>query len=340
MTNPPLLEVNELELVLTTRAGRATAVDRLSLSVAHGETLAIVGESGCGKSLTALSVLRLLPAPQVKIKSGQIRLQGRDLLSLSEREMRQVRGCEIAMIFQDPMNSLNPVRTVGAQLVEMLQAHSELSAAAACQRAGELLDLVRIPNASARLHEFPHRLSGGMCQRVMIAMAIACNPKLLIADEPTTALDVTIQAQILALLSQLQRASGMGMVIITHDLGVVAEVADRVLVMYAGRKVEEASVTDLFERALHPYTLGLLGATPSPLHPRGSRLADIPGMVPDLLSLPAGCAYAARCPKAASRCHTERPELVTISPRHQLACFAVEPVHHKKGAAHEPAFGA
>ena len=338
MSKEPLLEVDALQVELNTRAGRAIAVDRLSFSVAHGETLAIVGESGCGKSLTALSILRLLSAPQLRISGGQVRLEGRNLVALSEREMQRLRGREVAMIFQDPMNSLNPVRTVGAQLLEMLHAHTELSGAAAWQRAAELLDLVRIPNARARLQEYPHRLSGGMCQRVMIAMAIACQPRLLIADEPTTALDVTTQAQILALLAQLQRASGMGMVIITHDLGVVAEVADRVLVMYAGRKVEEASVTDLFERPLHPYTQGLLGATPSPLHPRGSRLADIAGMVPALQSLPPGCAYAGRCAKAGPRCHMERPELATFGTGHQAACFAVETEHPTKGAAHEPAF--
>lgn len=336
----PLLEVKDLEVVVHSRAGRVMAIDRLSFDVGLGETLAIVGESGCGKSLTALSMLRLLPEPQVRIHGGQIRLAGRDLLPLSERHMQQVRGREVAMIFQDPMNSLNPVRTVGAQLVEMLRAHGDLSTSGAWQRAGELLEKVSIPNAQARLHEYPHRLSGGMCQRVMIAMAIACNPKLLIADEPTTALDVTIQAQILALLAQLQKASGMGLLIITHDLGVVAEVADRVLVMYAGSKVEEAPVQTLFDAPRHPYTQGLLGATPSPLQPRGARLVDIPGMVPELAALPAGCAFAARCPHALARCHVERPELALVGQEHHVACFAVDESNNVVGVAREPTFSA
>ena len=323
MAGSALLEVENLDVVLHTRSGRAKAIDRMSFSVSAGETLAIVGESGCGKSLTALSVLGLLPQPQVQMAGGAIRLLGRDLARLSERELQDVRGRDVAMIFQDPMSSLNPVRTVGAQLVEMLQAHERIGNAAALQRAQRLLERVSIPNAQARLHEYPHRLSGGMCQRVMIAMAIACQPRLLIADEPTTALDVTIQAQILALLAQIQRESGMGLVIITHDLGVVAEVADRVLVMYAGRKVEEAPVQLLFDAPQHPYTRGLLAATPS-LRPRGSRLADIPGMVADLSALPTGCAFADRCPRAFDRCLNERPSLVQVGAGQQAACFAVD----------------
>ena len=340
MTSAPLLEVEDLDVVLRTRSGSAKAIDGLSFSVAAGETLAIVGESGCGKSLTALSVLGLLPQPQVRIAGGAIRLLGRDLAPLSEREMQGVRGRDVAMIFQDPMNSLNPVRTVGAQLVEMLQAHERIGRSAAWQRAQRLLEQVSIPNAQARLHEYPHRLSGGMCQRVMIAMAIACQPRLLIADEPTTALDVTIQAQILALLSQLQRESGMGLVIITHDLGVVAEVADRVLVMYAGRKVEEAPVQSLFDAPRHPYTQGLLAATPSPLRARGSRLADIPGMVADLSALPEGCAFAARCPRVFDRCLAERPALVRVGAGQQAACFAVDAADESEGASHELVVGA
>ncbi|MDM0027456.1 ABC transporter ATP-binding protein [Variovorax saccharolyticus] len=324
MAGSALLEVENLDVVLHTRSGRAKAIDRMSFSVSAGETLAFVGESGCGKSLTALSVLGLLPQPQVQMAGGAIRLLGRDLARLSERELQDVRGRDVAMIFQDPMSSLNPVRTVGAQLVEMLQAHERIGNAAAWQRAQRLLEQVSIPNAQARLHEYPHRLSGGMCQRVMIAMAIACQPRLLIADEPTTALDVTIQAQILALLAQIQRESGMGLVIITHDLGVVAEVADRVLVMYAGRKVEEAPVQLLFDAPQHPYTRGLLAATPSPLRPRGSRLADIPGMVADLSALPTGCAFADRCPRAFDRCLNERPSLVQVGAGQQAACFAVD----------------
>ena len=340
MAEAPLLEVDKLDVELHTRTGRAKAIDRMSFSVAAGETLAIVGESGCGKSLTALSVLGLLPQPQVQLAGGAIRLRGRDLTRLSEREMQGVRGRDVAMIFQDPMNSLNPVRTVGAQLVEMLQAHERIGRAAAWQRAERLLEQVSIPNAQARLREFPHRLSGGMCQRVMIAMAIACKPQLLIADEPTTALDVTIQAQILALLAQIQRDSGMGLVIITHDLGVVAEVADRVLVMYAGRKVEEAPVQTLFDAPQHPYTQRLLAATPSPLRARGSRLADIPGMVADLSALPVGCAFAARCPRAFERCLAERPPLVRVGAGQQVACFAVDAAEESKGVPHELAVGA
>ncbi|RZN36261.1 ABC transporter ATP-binding protein [Bradyrhizobium sp. Leo121] len=322
--NGPVLEIERLSVSLFTRRGVLPAVDGLSLTVAAGETVAIVGESGCGKSLTALAVMQLLPYPPAKIVGGSVRFMGRELTSLSDREMRRVRGKDISMIFQDPMTSLNPVTTVGDQLIEAIRWHNDVSRAEAHTRAVELLRQVRIPDAERRLNDFPHQMSGGMSQRVMIAMAIACGPKLLIADEPTTALDVTIQAQILALLKELQASSGMGLIIITHDLGVVAETADRVVVMYAGRKVEEAPVEALFERPLHRYTRGLLGATPSATRRGGTRLAEIGGSVPPLSDLPAGCAFQNRCPDAFDRCGAERPGLMPLLPGRTAACFAAE----------------
>jgi peptide/nickel transport system ATP-binding protein len=320
----PILEIDRLEVSLFTRRGVLPAVDGLSLTVSAGETVAIVGESGCGKSLTALAVMRLLPSPPAQIVGGAVHFMGRDLAALSERAMRRVRGKDISMIFQDPMTSLNPVVTVGDQLVEALRWHNDVSRKEAQDRAVELLRRVRIPDAENRAHDFPHQMSGGMSQRVMIAMAIACGPKLLIADEPTTALDVTIQAQILDLLKKLQASSGMGMIIITHDLGVVAETADRVVVMYAGRKVEEAPVEALFERPLHRYTSGLLGATPSAMRRKGGRLAEIGGAVPALSELPVGCAFQNRCPDAFDRCRAERPALMPLLPGRAAACFAAE----------------
>ncbi len=318
------LEVRDLSVSLRTRHGMLPAVDKVSFSVAAGETLAIVGESGCGKSLTALAVMRLLPDPPARIEGGQVLLDGRDLTALPEPGMRAVRGKSVAMIFQDAMSALNPVATVQAQITEVIRRHEPVSAAAARDRALELLSLVGIPDAAARLAEYPHRLSGGMSQRVMIAMAIACNPRVLIADEPTTALDVTIQAQILDLLRRLRAETGMALVLITHDLGVVAEAADRVAVMYAGRLVETATVDVLFERPLHPYSRGLMAATPI-AGPAGrhARLADIPGMVPALADLPPGCAYAARCPLVFERCRREAPVLAAPPGGHPVACFAV-----------------
>src|SRR5690349_8633934 len=277
----PLLDVADLQTWFFTRDGIVRAVDGVSFHVMPGETLAIVGESGCGKSVTALSILRLVPSPPGRIVSGAIRLAGRDLLALSEAEMRDVRGNEISMIFQEPMTSLNPVLTIGRQIAETLTLHQGLDHKAALAKAVDMLRLVHIPEAERRIGEYPHQLSGGMRQRVMIAMALACNPKLLIADEPTTALDVTIQAQILDLMRELKRKTGAAIVLITHDLGVVAEMARRVVVMYAGRKVEEAPVEALFRQPLHPYTLGLLnsvpklGATLKQVEPE--RLAEIPG---------------------------------------------------------------
>lgn len=319
-----LLELDDLRVSLFTRGGTLKAIDGISLSVQPGETVAIVGELGCGKSLTALAIMGLLPDPPARIVGGEVKLDGRDLVPLSDEEMQLVRGREISMIFQDPMTSLNPVISVEAQLIEAIRRHNPLSRAQARERALELLKLVRIPDPERRLSDFPHQLSGGMSQRVMIAMAIACRPKMLIADEPTTALDVTIQAQILELMKDLQTSAGMGMIIITHDLGVVAEVADRVIVMYAGRKVEEAPVDDLFERPLHPYTKGLIGATASAHKGRGMRLAEIPGSVPSLADLPVGCAFANRCPEAFGRCATARPQLERPAPHRLAACFAVE----------------
>jgi peptide/nickel transport system ATP-binding protein len=318
------LQVEDLSTTLFTRRGEMKAVDGLSLTVGAGETVALVGESGCGKSLSALSIMRLLPDPPARITAGRVSLNGRDLVPLPEPSMLDIRGKEIGMIFQDPMSSLNPVATVERQIVEVLTTHTELDRAAARQRALELLEMVGMPDAARRLGAYPHQLSGGMCQRVMIAMAIACHPAVLIADEPTTALDVTVQAQVLALLKRLQAEAGMAMIFITHDLGVVAETADRVVVMYAGRKVEEAAVDDLFETPLHPYTAGLIGATPTPGAARAARLADIPGMVPPLNELPVGCAFAARCPRVMERCRHEKPALTEPRPGRLVACFAAE----------------
>ncbi|MBW4091599.1 MAG: ABC transporter ATP-binding protein [Proteobacteria bacterium] len=318
-----LLEVTSLQTHFATPDGVVRAVEGLSFSVDSGQTLAIVGESGCGKSVTSMSILRLIAEPPGKI-AGSIRFAGRELLDLPEAEMRRIRGNDIAMIFQEPMTSLNPVLTIGRQIGETLRLHQGLSARAAEVRAIESLTLVGIQAPERRVREYPHQLSGGMRQRVMIAMALACNPKLLIADEPTTALDVTIQAQILDLMRDLQRRLGSAIVLITHDLGVVAETAERVVVMYAGRKVEEAPVGELFARPLHPYTLGLLGAVPklgSSLHDadRG-RLAEIPGLVPSLRSRIEGCPFAGRCPRVTDLCRRVAPPVEAKAPDHLVAC--------------------
>jgi peptide/nickel transport system ATP-binding protein len=324
MIMPALLEVRDLRTQFAMPQGPVTVVDGISFDLAAGETLAVVGESGCGKSVTALSLLRILPEPQGRV-AGTVRLDGRDLLALSEDAMRDVRGDEIAMIFQEPMTSLNPVRTIGDQIIEALRAHRPLSRREARDQTIELLTRVRIPDARRRLGEYPHRLSGGMRQRVMITMALACRPKLLIADEPTTALDVTIQAQILSLLRRLQDELGMAIMLISHNLGVVAGMASRVVVMYAGRIVEEAPVGDLFARPLHPYTEGLLGATPHlDTADRPHRLADIPGIVPPLDALPPGCAFAPRCPKVMDICRAERPALLPAGTGRRVACFAAQ----------------
>jgi peptide/nickel transport system ATP-binding protein len=340
-----LLEVEDLGTWFYTRQGIVKAVDGVNFGVASGETLAIVGESGCGKSMTALSLMRLVPEPPGRIVSGTVKLAGRDLLKLTEPEMRKVRGNEISMIFQEPMTSLNPVMTIGKQIGEALILHRDMDRKAAAKRAVEMLDLVRIPEPQQRAREYPHQLSGGMRQRAMIAMALACNPKVLIADEPTTALDVTIQAQILELILDLQREFGAAVILITHDLGVVAETAKRVIVMYAGRKVEEAQVGELFSKPMHPYTVGLLASIPrlDLLRGEGSqaggqvngqgngvdkaigamqgRLQEIPGIVPPLFALPEGCAFAPRCPKADDLCRRERPKYEERRPGHWAACW-------------------
>src|SRR5690349_4510345 len=321
----PLLDIADLRTWFFTREGVVRAVDGVSFHVAPGETLAIVGESGCGKSVTALSILRLIPSPPGRIVSGKIRFAGRDLLGLDEAEMRQVRGNEISMIFQEPMTSLNPVLTIGRQIAETLTLHQGLDKKAALQKAVDMLRLVHIPEAERRIEQYPHQLSGGMRQRVMIAMALACNPKLLIADEPTTALDVTIQAQILDLMRELKQKIDAAIVLITHDLGVVAEMAQRVVVMYAGRKAEEAPVGHLFRRPLHPYTQGLLASVPrlgASLQPeRLPRLAEIPGTVPSLREEIPGCPFAARCPFATDICRREMPVFEQKEPGHYAACW-------------------
>ncbi|MCC7272824.1 MAG: ABC transporter ATP-binding protein [Alphaproteobacteria bacterium] len=323
----PVLEVDGLQTLFFTRQGVVRAVDDVSFAVGRGETLAIVGESGCGKSMTALSIMRLVPTPPGRIVAGTVRLEGRDLLALDEEAMRAVRGNEISMIFQEPMTSLNPVQTIGRQIREALTLHQDLSRPAAAAKAVEMLRLVRIPEPAQRAREYPHQLSGGMRQRVMIAMALACNPKVLVADEPTTALDVTIQAQILDLVLGLQRELGTGVILITHDLGVVAETAQRVIVMYAGRKVEEAVVERLFEAPLHPYTKGLLASIPRLAIMAGKgavapeRLQEIPGIVPPLTSLPAGCAFAPRCAFADATCRAERPPYAEREAGHWAACW-------------------
>ncbi|TAJ86053.1 ABC transporter ATP-binding protein [Reyranella sp.] len=322
-----LLEVSDLGTWFYTRQGIVKAVDGVDFQVASGETLAIVGESGCGKSMTALSLMRLIPSPPGRIVSGSIKLGGRDLLKISEDEMRSVRGNEISMIFQEPMTSLNPVMTIGKQISEALILHRNMDRRAALKRAVEMLDLVRIPEPAQRAKEYPHQLSGGMRQRAMIAMALACNPKVLIADEPTTALDVTIQAQILELIVDLQREFSAAVILITHDLGVVAETARRVIVMYAGRKVEEATVGELFSKPLHPYTVGLLASIPRLDLMRGQtdrsqeRLQEIPGIVPPLFDLPTGCAFAPRCQRADDLCRRERPAYEEKQSGHWAACW-------------------
>ncbi len=316
----PLLEVSDLRTVFETDEGTVRAVDGVSFAVAPGETLALVGESGSGKSVTALSILRLVPEPPGRVVAGRVLFRGRDLLGLPPREMRRVRGREISMVFQEPMTSLNPVFTCGEQIVEVLVLHERLGRRAARARALELLRLVGIPAPEQRLDEYPHQLSGGMRQRVMIAMALACRPALLIADEPTTALDVTIQAQILELLGRLRAELGMALLLITHDLGVVAEVADRVAVMYAGQVVEQAPVEGVFHATRHPYTAGLLASLPR-LGERAAALRPIPGQVPDAARFPAGCRFHPRCPVAVERCRAAEPPLEPAGPGHLSRCW-------------------
>jgi peptide/nickel transport system ATP-binding protein len=321
-----VLEVENLETCFYTRAGLVKAVDGVSFALKRSETLAIVGESGCGKSVTALSLMRLVYDPG-RIVGGSVKLDGRELLSLDESEMRGIRGNDISMIFQEPMTSLNPVMTIGRQIAEALMLHQKLSQKKALARAIEMLQLVGIPEPKQRVKEYPHQLSGGMRQRAMIAMALACNPKVLIADEPTSALDVTIQAQILDLVGKLQRELGTAVILITHDLGVVAETAERVIVMYAGRKVEEAAVGELFARPLHPYTRGLMNSIPRlalmrrEAGPAVERLQEIPGMVPALSNLPPGCIFAPRCAFADDTCRAKYPAYEEKRPAHWAACW-------------------
>ena len=324
-----VLEVEHLHTQFFTPGGIVRAVDGVSYSVGKGETLGVVGESGCGKSVTALSILRLVSSPPGRIVDGSIRFEGTNLLDLSEREMEAIRGNHISMIFQEPMTSLNPLHTVGRQISESLVLHQGLSRRNAMERAVEMLRRVHIPEPERRVQAYPHQMSGGMRQRVMIAMALCCNPKVLIADEPTTALDVTIQAQILDLMRELQETFGTAIVLITHDMGVVAENADRVVVMYAGRKVEEAPVDNLFDHPLHPYTKGLLGSIPtldSSVQDHGSRhrLNEIKGMVPSLTRLPRGCTFAPRCMFATDECRTDYPPLVQHGDGHLVACWHAE----------------
>ena len=319
-----VLEVKNLKTVFFTNSGLFKAVDDLSFAVKRGETLAIVGESGCGKSVTALSLMRLVPDPPGRIVGGSVSLEGTDLLALDEAQMRRIRGDRISMIFQEPMTSLNPVMRIGDQIIEAVRLHQKVSSKEAWKQAVDMLRLVRIPEPERRAREYPHQLSGGMRQRAMIAMALACRPALLIADEPTTALDVTIQAQILALILDLQKELGTGLVLITHDLGVVAQTAQRVIVMYAGRKVEEATVEALFAAPKHPYTRGLMAsipAVPTPGIVAPERLNEIPGTVPSLVRLPKGCAFAPRCQLAVKRCEAEYPPLADWGGGHLAACW-------------------
>ena len=324
----PIVRVEDLRVRFHARGGEVRAVEAVSFEVGRGETLAVVGESGSGKSVTALSILRLLPSPPARVEAGRVWFGGRDLLTLSEAEMRDVRGNAISMIFQEPMTSLDPLMTVGRQIAEAIEAHQGVSRAEALDAAVAALQLVHVPEPARRARQYPFQLSGGLRQRVMIAMAMACNPRLLIADEPTTALDVTVQAQILNLMDELKERAGASIILITHDLGVVAEMAQHVVVMYAGRVVERAGVEEIFERPLHPYTVGLLGSVPrlyssleSEADDGGGELREIPGVVPSMREEIAGCAFAPRCAIATERCGREAPPLALKRPAHAAACW-------------------
>ena len=317
----PLLEVDSLVTEFETDEGRVRAVGGVSFTVNEGETLGIVGESGCGKSVTAHSIMRLLPQPMGQIVGGSVRFRGRDLAGLTVEEMEKVRGNDIGMVFQEPMTALNPVHTIGKQLTEVMLLHRDVSADQAIRDAVDLLARVGIPSPDVRMGEYPHQLSGGMRQRVVIAMALACGPALLIADEPTTALDVTIQAQILELIRSLQADMGMAVILITHDLGVIAETSDHVVVMYAGRVAEQGTVYDIFDRPAHPYTRGLLASIPRLETPPKSRLSIIEGMVPGLMDLPPGCRFQNRCPHAADACAVQAPEVESVAGDHRVSCL-------------------
>ncbi|HUF54660.1 MAG TPA: ABC transporter ATP-binding protein [Dehalococcoidia bacterium] len=322
----PLLQVKDLKTQFFTEEGVVNAVNGVSYDVQPGEILGLVGESGCGKTVSALSVLRLIPSPPGKIVSGEIIFEGENILKMDEDEVRHIRGNKIGMIFQEPMTSLNPVLTIGRQLTETLELHLKMDKQAANQRAVELLEMVGIPEAKGRVHDYPHQFSGGMRQRVMIAMALSCNPKLLLADEPTTALDVTIQAQILELLTRLTRELGTAVIIITHNLGVVARYADRVNVMYAGRVIETATAAELYHNPRHPYTLGLLRSVPRLDMARKEKLDPIEGMPPDLIHMDNGCPFRPRCRYAVERCATEDPPLINVGTEHGAACWEWERV--------------
>jgi peptide/nickel transport system ATP-binding protein len=318
-----LLEIKGLKTHFFTEEGVIRAVDGIDLYIDKGETLGVVGESGCGKTVTALSIMKLIAMPPGKIVAGQMLYGGRDLVTLPPAQMRKIRGKEISMVFQEPMTSLNPVFTIGEQIAEAVRLHEGLGRRAAMVKTVEMLKIVHIPNPERRVKEYPHQLSGGMRQRVMIAMALSCNPKLLIADEPTTALDVTIQAQILELLNELKSKLGMAVLLITHDMGVIAETAQRVMVMYAGKVVEEASVKELFKEPLHPYTQGLLRSIPriDTAATQKKRLEAIPGVVPSLLNLPKGCSFEPRCPHAKPVCKDQEPVLKEVRPGHRVSCW-------------------
>lgn len=318
-----LLEIENLQTVFDTDRGIVKAVDGVSFSIERGETLGVVGESGCGKSVTALSILRLVQKPTGRIAGGDIRLNGKSLLALSEAEMRRIRGCDISMIFQEPMTSLNPVYTVCNQLSEPLMLHQDMSRHDARRRAIEMLDVVGIPNSASRVNDYPHQFSGGQRQRIMIAMALACNPSLLIADEPTTALDVTVQAQILDLMNAIKKEFGSSVMLITHTLGVVAETAQRVVVMYAAKVVEEADVRPLFKEPLHPYTRGLLASIPR-MDETKERLTAIPGLVPSPLSFSAGCRFHNRCPECFGKCQNAAPPLFLLKGGRKVRCWLFE----------------
>ncbi len=323
---PPLLEIKNLKTHFSTAKGVVKAVDGVDIALNPGDTLGIVGESGCGKTVLALSILRLIPIPPGRIVSGQILFEGRDLLQLTQDEMRQVRGRDISMVFQEPMTSLNPVFRVGEQIAEGIRLHQHLNSREALQRAIDMLRLVGIPSPEVRADDYPHQMSGGMRQRVMIAMALACNPRLMLADEPTTALDVTIQAQIIDLINHLKTEKGTSVILVTHDLGVIAEAAQWVAVMYAGRIVEQAAVSSLFETPLHPYTLGLMSSIPKMDKKKETRnrLAVIPGSIPPLYNLPAGCSFQERCGDVMAVCRQRYPELTEPIPNHRVRCWKYE----------------
>ena len=328
-----LLQVRNLTTQFFTSSGIVRAVDNVSFDVDEGETVAVVGESGCGKSVSALSILRLVPWPPGKIVGGSINFRGQNLLEMNDADIRRVRGREISMVFQEPMTSLNPVLSIGLQLTETMQHHLELTPEQALKRAAELLEMVGISEPKRRLSQFPHHLSGGMRQRVMIALALSCEPKLIIADEPTTALDVTIQAQILELMKDLTKRLGVALVVITHNLGVVARYADRVNVMYAGKIIEMGSAQQIYHQPHHPYTLGLLASVPRMDQPRGTRLIPIDGQPPDLTRLDGGCAFRPRCRFAVDRCGQEFPPLEDVDSGHVSACWRVNEINELKNAS-------